>query len=625
MMFNRRKLEREMNEELQLHIELQTQSNVDKGMPPDEARRRAMIDFGGLESVREEARESWAHAWLTGLWRDIRLAVRGLAHEPGFSIVCILILTLAIGANTTVFSIINATFLRSLPFYEPERIVRVWEAQEEGDRGTVNYLDFLDWRERQDSFSHLAMCLSDRVTMREGGRSALLQCSFVTEGYFGLLGVEPEIGRDFVAEDDAVGAPYVALITARTWREKFGSAPDIVGRSVQVDDSMVEIIGVLPESFRHYWDADLFAPLGSRAESMYLTSRKNRRSNVTLGRLAPGVDIGTALAQIKSISSSLAELYPENVGVTAEMEPLQDAMSQNARERVFFLYGAVALFLLTACVNLANMFLARGMARAREMAIRAALGATRRQIVRQLLVESLVISAIGGALGIALAWYASSFAGKLIPWEIQKTLAGASIIDWRVCFFAVVLTFAAGILFGLAPALRLSHTHPSGALKENGGVPGRRGRFSGSDILAIVQVALVAVLLVTSGLLVRSLQRVLDTPCGLDPERLITFQIAAQPIGSFQTNPNETARFYLNALEQLRQIPARKTQHSAVPAVHVAQFLHGNLSHGQADSGNLPDRFVFVSLGRLGFFPNHGDHAPQWTRLQRLRASVPLS
>jgi predicted permease len=552
---NRQRFEREMDEELQLHIEMQTRAYTDKGMAPKEARRRAILDFGSIEGVREEVRQTRTLAWLAGIFRDVRIAVRGLLHEPGFSVVCILMLTLAIGANTTVFSIINATFLRSLPYNEPERIVRVFEAQDDGERGTVNYLDFLDWRERQDSFSQLAMCIGDGMTVYDGVKSMRLQGDYVTEGYFELLGVKPAIGRDFTAKDDAPGAPYVALITARTWRELFGSAPDIVGRSMQVDDQMVEIVGVLPEYFRHYRDADLFFPLGPRAESMFLTSRNNRRGNVTLGRLAPGVEMATALAQIKGISASLAEVYPENVGITADMEPMQDAMNRDVRERVLFLYGAVALFLLTACVNLANLFLARGLARTREMAIRAALGATRRQIVRQLLVESLVISTIGGALGILVSWQASHFAFQLIPWEIQKPLGNTSIIDWRVCFFAVILTFVAGILFGLAPALRLSHTHPSGALKEDGGAPGRKGRFSGSDILAIVQVALVAVLLVSSGLLVRSLQRILDTPPGIDPERLITFQIAAQSMDGFRKDPNATVRFYRNTLEQLKQIP----------------------------------------------------------------------
>jgi putative ABC transport system permease protein len=553
--FGRRRFEREMNDELQLHIDLQTQAYVDRGMNPAEARRRAMIEFGSLDNVREEARETRALAWLSGIWRDVRIAVRGLLHEPGFSIVCVFILALAIGANTTVFSIINATFLRSLPYNEPDRIVRIWEAQNDGARGTVSYLNFMDWRARQNSFSQLAMCLDNGVTMCDGSKSARLQGNYVTEGYFELLGVTPAIGRDFTAKDDAPGAAPVALITTRTWREQFGGDPVVVGKSVQVDDRMVEIVGVLPENFRHYQDADIFIPLEPRAESMFLTTRNNRWSNTTLGRLAPGVDIASARAEIKSISASLARDYPENVGYTSDMEPLQESMNRDARERVWFLYGAVALFLLTACVNLANMFLARGMARTREMAVRAALGATRRQLMRQLLIESLVISAIGGALGIIVAWQASAFASQLIPWDIRKTLGDTSILDWRVCFFAVILTFAAGIFFGLAPALRLSQTRPSGALKEDGGVSGRKGRFSGSDILAIVQVALVAVLLVSSGLLVRSLQRILDTPPGINPEHLITFQIAAQSTGSFMANPNATARFYRNTLDKIKEMP----------------------------------------------------------------------
>jgi putative ABC transport system permease protein len=554
-LFGKGRFEREMNEELQLHIDLQAQAYIKQGMDPAEARRRAMIEFGGLENVREEARETRTLTWLAGIWRDVRIAVRGLLHEPGFSAVCILMLTLAIGANTTVFSIINATFLRSLPYSEPDRIVKIWEVHANGNRLPVNYLDLGDWKQQQNTFSQIAMCLDQGMTtMRDGKHSARIPCNYVTEGYFDLLDVKPAIGRDFTAKDDAPDAPGVALITSRIWHEQFGAAPDIIGKSVEMDDQMVVIVGVLPENFRHYRDAGFFIPLGPRAETMLMTARSNRRGNTVLGRLAPGADIAAARAQIKGIEATLAKEYPENKAITADMASFQDEMAQNAHERVLFLYGAVALFLLTACVNLANMFLARGMARTREIAIRAALGATRRQIVRQLLIESLVISAIGGAAGICVAWQSSAFAGRLIPWEIRNTLGG-SALDLRVCFFALLLTFSTGILFGLAPALRLSHTRPSGALKEDGGAPGRKGRFSGSDVLAIVQVALVAVLLVSSGLLVRSLQRILDAPSGINPDHLITFQISDSSLSNFRTNPNATARFYPNVLEMLKQIP----------------------------------------------------------------------
>ena len=554
-LFGKQRFERDMNDELQLHIELQTKANIEKGMGPKEARRQAMIEFGGIENVREEARETRALAWMTGIWRDVHISVRGLLHEPGFSVVCVFVLALAIGANSTVFSLINATFLRSLPYHEPDRIVQIWETMSGSGRTSVNYLNFKEWQERQDCFSRIAMSLGGGVTMRNGMKSARLQGDYITDGYFELLGVKPAIGRSFKQEDDLSGAPGVAVITAGVWHDHFGADPDIVGKSVQVDNRMITIIGVMPDNFRHYQDADIFMPLGPVAESMYLTSRNNRNGNTVLGRLAPGVELPAARTQFMSIATALAKTYPQNEGVSVDMAPMQEAMGQDSHERVFLLYGAVGLFLLIACVNLSNMFLARGMARTREMAVRAALGATQRQIVRQLLIESLVMSAIGGVLGIVFAWQASSFVGQLIPWEIRHTLDGGNAFDMRVCLFAIALTFITGIIFGLAPALRLSHTRPSGALKENGGATGRKGHLSGSDILVMAQVALVAVLMVSTGLLVRSLQRVMETPSGINPDNLITFQTAGPTISTFRTDPNSVSHYYLDTLDSIEQIP----------------------------------------------------------------------
>jgi putative ABC transport system permease protein len=544
-----------MNEELQLHIELQTQALIGKGMAPEEARRQAMIEFGGLENVREEARESWALAWVAGMWRDVRIAVRGLVHEPGYSVVCIIILALAIGANTTVFSLINATFLRSLPYDEPDRIMRLTELRGDGSRTDVNYLDFLQWRDEQTCFSDLAMCYNFGVTLVAGTQSAHINGSFVTRGYFDVLGTKPTLGRDFSDKDDEPGAPMVGILTAGTWREQFNADPEIIGKSFPVDGQMVEIVGVLPDDFRHYQSTDIFIPLGPRAQSFFLTSRANRSGNTVLGRLMPGTDIGQAKAQIVAIADRIAQEHPENDGISADMSPMQEALGKGAHERVLFLYGAVALFLLTACVNLSNMALARGMTRNREMAIRAAIGATRGQLLRQLLVECLAMAMAGGAVGLLAAWYASSFVTRLIPWEIRHTLGDGGAFDIRVCAFALVLTLVTGIIFGIVPALRLSQTKPASALKDDGISAGRRGRFSGGDILTIVQVALVAVLLVTTGLLVRSLQKVIDTPPGIDPQRLVTFRISQPSMDEYMANPVAYARFMLDAEQCLSEIP----------------------------------------------------------------------
>jgi predicted permease len=554
-LFGRKRFEQEMNEELQAHIEMQTQAYIKGGMDPIEARRKALVEFGGMENVREEVRETRAFTWLADIMRDVRIAVRGLIREPWFSVVCIFILTLAIGANTTVFSVINATFLRGLPYPEPGRIMELWEVH--GDKGptSINYLNFKEWCERQDSFSQLAMFKGDGGKMQDGTKSALFACGLVSDGYLELLGAKPVMGRAFTTADDSPGASHVALITAATWREFFAGSPDIVGKTVMFDEKPVEIIGVLPETFRHYQSVQLFLPLGPYAESIYMTSRDNRNGNTVLGRLKPGVSEATARAQMKAIAATLESEYVENREISANLAPFQERMGREAHERVLFLFAAVGLFLLIACVNLSNMFLARGMTRSREMAIRAALGATRGQIVRQLLVESVVLSTIGGVAGLLVAWLASGFVSRLIPWGVRNMMEGDSAFDYRVSLFAIALTFATGLLFGLAPALRLSHTRPSAAMKEEGGAPGRRGRFSGSDFLVMAQVALVAVLLVCTGLLVRSLERVLNAPNGIDADKLITFEVSGPNSSIFQTKPNDFVRFYLETLQHVEGIP----------------------------------------------------------------------
>jgi len=553
--FGKKRFEREMDEELGLHIDLQTQAYVEKGMDHREARRRAVLDFGSLESVREEARRTRALAWAEDAARDLRIAARGLLREPWFAFLSMLILALAIGANTTIFGILNVTFLRELPYPEPDRIVKLWEVRGDGSRTDVNYLDLEEWRRQQDAFTALAMEYSSGVTLVDGRNSARLQGGFVTRGYFSILGAVPQLGRDFTDADDEPGVAGVAILTADAWHRRFDGDPGVIGKSYAIDGIMVEIVGILPENFRHYRDVDLFIPLGPRAKSFFFTSRANRSGNTVLGHLVPGVTVEQARARIRAIAARIEEQYPENKGISADMAPMREALGKSSHERVLFLYGAVALFLVTACVNLSNMFLARGLLRGREMAIRAALGATRGQIVRQLLVESLLVSAIGGAVGVLLAWQLSAFASRLIPWEIRATLGDGSAFDWRVCLFAAVLTLAAGVLFGLFPALKLSHPRPGAALKEDSGTPGRRGRFSGSDLLTIVQVALVAVLLVTTALLLRSFRKVLETPSGIEARHLVSFQVSPPSNEEYFADPNAFGAFYLNLEEHLRQIP----------------------------------------------------------------------
>jgi predicted permease len=489
--------------------------------------------------------------------QDLRYALRMLAKSPVFTVIVVLTLALGIGANTAIFSIVNTVFLRALPYPEPDRLMFVAERSPEVGEMSPSYPDFRDWERQQDVFSGLAFYHMADGKVRAGNGSEMVRVLFASAQFFDVLGVRPAAGREYQPEDDATGASLVAWVPHESWQRLFNGDPDIVGRTITFDSRNLTVAGVLPADFRFHDRADLIMPIEPVAAQRFLTVRASHGSSRVLARLKPGVTMDAAQACMDGIAGRLAREYPEsNADVGVRVRSLRDRIAGGARAQLFFLFGAVGLVLLIACVNVANMLLARSFAREREMAIRTSLGAGLRHLLRQLLVESMVLAVAGGAAGALVGVWGFEFARRLVPSQIQRVIASESAFDPRVLLFIAAVTVVTGIVFGLVPAWQLSHIRPNDALKQTTReVRTLFGRFRLSDLLVVVQVALALVLLVGAGLMIRSLQRLMDVDTGYEAARVLTLAVAPPPAEQFQHDPQSFARHYERVLEPIQNLP----------------------------------------------------------------------
>jgi putative ABC transport system permease protein len=485
----------------------------------------------------------------------LRYAFRRLLATPGFTAAVILTLALGIGANTAVFSIVNATFLRPLPYADPGRLMLLVESSRSGEMG-VSYPNFLDWHAQQEAFSELAIYHPDSAKLKTPESTELVSTCLVSGEFFSVLDLHVAQGRGLTAVDDQVGAAPVTWVTHAAWQKYFAGEPGLIGRTILLDGQAVTVAGILPASFRFHRSTDFFRPLAPYAEQMFMTMRANHNDAYGLGRLKPQVTPGAAQAQMTAIARRLEHEYPkDDAGIGARVMPLREHLAGAAHTQLLLLLGAVGMVLLITCLNVANMLLSRSLAREKEMAIRTALGASRAQLIRQLLIESLVLATAGGLAGALLALWGNDFARQLIPWEMQSLAESSGGLDLRVLFFIAGTTLVTGIGFGLAPAWRLSHANPNDALKNT-----RRtvrtwfGRIRLGDLLVVAQMALALVLLVGAGLLVRSLHQLLQVPAGIRPERVLTLQVTP-PTMQFQCNPFGVTTFFSQIVEKLGALP----------------------------------------------------------------------
>jgi predicted permease len=514
---------------------------------------------------------------MSTLIQDLRHAVRLLVKSPGFTVAVTLTLALGIGANTAIFSIVNTTFLRALPYPDPNQLVYLSERDATGDMSPISYPNFLDWQQQQDVFSGLAIFHGygeSRLKTEQG--TEMLAVQHVSADFFRVLGVRPIQGRGMFPEDDLPGAERVAWITNEAWQSLFNRDPDLVGRSFVFDGRSITIAGILPSDFRFYRGTDLITAIAPFAREFYLDMRENHSNVQAVARLAPGVRIETARARMDTIARRLAAQYPEaNKGVSVVTIPLRERLAGGARAQILLLLGAVGFVLLIACINVANMLLGRSLARQREMAIRSSLGASPLRLIRQLLVESVMLAAIGGTAGALFGVWSYRYAERLVPFPVQNVVDGGSF-DWRVLLFIVGITLVTGVAFGLAPALQLSHVRLVGALKQTTrDIHTVLGRVRLDDLLVVGQVALALVMLIGAGLMIRSLHRLLQVDTGYEPDRVLTLEVASPPVEQFQRDPGSFTRHYERVLEPVQNIAEVEAAAvaSALPFTYITSFI----------------------------------------------------
>jgi len=487
------------------------------------------------------------------LINDVRYGLRALLHNPGFTLVAVLALALGIGANTAIFSVVNAILLRSLPFRDPSSLVMVWEKSRLNDRNVVSPADYRDWKSQNHVFGDLAAVLDFlTVSLTGSGEPEELQAGAVTPNFFRLIGVRPIIGRDFLPSEATSGHDHFVILSHRLWRRRFGSDPGIVGRSIILNGELNQVIGVLPPDFK--WNnrqTDVWLPYGIRPDVDYraVAGRYMR----VVGRLKPEVTLQQAQSEMSTIARRLEEQYPQfNKNWGINLVPLHEQTVGEARPALLVLLVAVGFVLLIACVNVANLLLAKAAARQREIAVRAALGAGRLRLIRQLLTESLLLAAAGGALGLLLATWGVDALVALGPRAIPRL--SDIHIDPAVFAFTALVSIGSGILFGIAPAIDISRTNLSDALKEGGrSAMGTVRRRRVRSILVVSEMALALVLLIGAGLMIRSFQRLGVAHPGFNADHLLTLRTQ---LASFKYSQDPAViAFYREVVERLRRLP----------------------------------------------------------------------
>jgi putative ABC transport system permease protein len=546
-LFHKDQTERQLAAELLFHLEQRTAEFIASGLAPEEARRRARIEFGGLEGVKEECRESRRVHLLETFFQDARYGLRMLRRSPGFTTVALLTLALGIGANTAIFSVVNGVIINRLPFPEPDRLVILHESKVNFDEGSISYPNFLDWQKENSVFTAMGAYLFNSMTLTGNGQPELLRGQMVSADFFPVLGVAPMTGRNFSAEEDRLGGPPVVLISERLWKRKFNSAASIAGTQITLDGTGYTVVGVVPESFRlqlvNFHDGDIYTLIGQWSVPGF-HHRANAFGMRAFARLKPGVSLEQARAAMERISANLSRAYPEsNTGIGAKIVPLKQQIIGSIQPMLLVLLAAVGLVLLIACVNVANLLLARSAVRAREFTVRTALGAGRMRMIRQLLTESMLLGLAGGLLGLAVATWATRLAVKVdrLPraQEIQ--------VDSHVLLYSLGLSLLVGIVFGLVPALRLSRAGMNAQLKESGrGTIAARHRTQ--SIFVALEMALALVLLISTGLLLRSLARIWNVDPGFDPHNVAGFDLTPPP--SLQAQSPEAIRAAFRELEE---------------------------------------------------------------------------
>ncbi len=553
-LFHRERRDRELAEELESHLQMHIEDNVRSGMSPKEARRNALIKLGGVEQTKEIYRDQRGVPVLENFIQDLRYGARMLRKNPGFTLVAVLTLALGIGANAAIFSVVDAVLLRPLPYRDPAQIMTVWQNSPRRQivDGRVSPANFLDWKNRNIVFQDLVAMTYWNLDYAGKGEPELFLTELVSKDFFNMLGVRAEIGRTFLPEEYEPGRDKVIVLSHGLRERRFGSDPNVIGQKITFSVGDFVIAGVLPADFTLPWigrEREIFVPLTFTPEEQKV--RGDDYLHV-LGRLKPGISVEQARAAMAPIATRLAEEYPtENAGAGIAIVPAMEKTVGKVRPMLLALLTAVGLVLLTGCVNVANLLLARGSSRQREMAIRIALGAGRARLMRQLLTESFLLTVLGCGGGLLLAGWSARLLVALQPGDIPR-LKGATI-DSRVFLFAVGISLLTALIFGLAPSLQASRADLQGSLKESGDRAGtgasRRGLRSA---LVVTEVTLAVVLLVGAGLLIRSFINLINVNPGYVSDHVIGLQVF---VWDRYSTPDLRRAYFEQAIQNVAALP----------------------------------------------------------------------
>jgi predicted permease len=583
--------EERLRAEIEEHLAIQTAENIQAGLSPIEARRQAMLKFGGVEAMKEEYRDQKGLPFLETLAQDLRYAFRQLAASPGFALIAIATMALGVGATTAIYSVIDATLLHPLPYLHPSELVRL-EANLPGVGAHDVGISIPELRDLQNSgvFQYVSFCFHGSENVTGSAQPTHIAGATVSASYFAVLGVDAQLGRTFDPHDATPGSNLEVVISDGLWKRAFGADPHIIGKNLRLDNDLFYVVGVMPAGFRdqgqtseerstELWAADGFSDPPPAPPPM----RGTRQQYETIARLQPGLSPEAAQGRLDALVASLKKQYPADyppqAAWTFHLTPLAETLVGNVRQSLILLFGAVGLVLLISCVNVANLLLARASARGREIAVRQALGAPRTRLIRQLLTEILLLFVLGGIAGFAILFFTRKFLLELIPESLPR-LNDISI-DWGVLAFALAVSVVAGIVFGLAPAWLMSRFDLTGTLRQEGrGSSASRERSRARQILVISELALSLVLMVAAGLLLRSFWDLFKVQLGFNPTRVMAIETTLPNPNDPKTDIYHTATqesvFLREALRRIRTLPG-------VEETAVSDRAALPLGHGESD------------------------------------------
>ncbi|HEY7237397.1 MAG TPA: ABC transporter permease [Gemmatimonadaceae bacterium] len=560
--------ERELDEELRFHLEMETEKNMRAGMSPAEARRRARRDFGGVEPTKEAHRDVRGR-WIEDLVADTRYALRTLRRAPVLAGAAILTLALGIGANTTIFSAVNAEILRPLPFADPGRLVMLWE--ENPEKGWHQQIcapaNAFDWKDQVRAFKDVALYFQGggKATLTGEGGAQILKSAGVTGNFFDLLGVRMQLGRALLPDEtwSEDGLPHTVVLSDRFWRERFGADPHVIGHSIRINGQTKEIVGVAPAGFSFPVDGvDFWEPMAWKPEFRGQVFFRRAHIVRAIARLAPGATMESADAQLQTVVTRLKQQYPAtNKFMGAGLTPLHRFLVGDTRLPLLVLLAAVALLLLISCANVGNLLLVRAVGREREAALRLTLGAGRRRLTKQALTESLVLSMLGGVAGVGLGVGGTHVLEAMLPAGMLQS--ARFDVDWTVLGYVLAIVLGSGLLFGTAPALWSGRRSPAESLKEGGrgGDTHRMRRWT--ELLVVGEVALAVVLTLGAGLLVRSFRQLVNVDPGFDPRGVLATQIVLS--GPKYDSASQVGVFFDQLAQRVAALPG--VQGTAVTTV----------------------------------------------------------